>query len=417
MMENSGKLSKIPRRGMKKIKTISVDLQKRMERSFGKPIGQMVEIHYQGKPMTFKYSGSLETLSIDVLHREENKEQLKKGNKVSDIPVEQFDASKRRLDMATVNVSCTCGAKFTTTIPVATARLGNKQIKKSITDEDIKEHIIQEGKNSEHLISIDYVEIHDEVIPETERIKDFDQKKVNFYRIFSKKTTEVKYLASYDQDLLAEAPQIKFSESSAGATKIRMQNLYLMFFLFGVVEIFTYIFALASSASYVYHPHTASYLPWYVTIFTVIVAIVVVWWVKIHEMGKTMVKYITLQSAPFFISNRGVLPVVMTNSSLNNVWDYQAKVMKSTDRDAKDIYYSLTTWSDAQISELYRAKLLGQVEHELTVINTEIRDIQKLDMEYRTQTNNQKATVQQLLLVGIGVFAVYTIILFILGAI
>jgi len=190
-----------------------------------------------------------------------------------------------------------------------------------------------------------------------------------------------------------------------------------MFFLFGVIEVFTYIFALASSASYVYHPHTASYLPWYVTIFTVIVAIVVVWWVKIHEMGKTMVKYITLQSAPFFISNRGVLPVVMTNSNLNHVWDYQAKVMKATDRDAKDIYYSLTTWSDAQISELYRAKLLGQVEHELTVINTEIRDIQKLDMEYRTQTNNQKATVQQLLLVGIGVFAVYTIILFILGAI
>lgn len=401
------------RKGMKRAKKITVDVANRMQRSFGKPIGQMVEIHYQGRPMTFRYNGPVEVLSIDVLHREEQEQLLQDGKEIKEAvgvpkkePIEQFDITKRRLDTAFIAVSCSCGIKFKTTVPVPVARLGNERIKKAITDPDIRKHV-KDG----HTIQVDYVEIRDETVPENNRIKDFNPKKVNFYRLFPKKTAEVRYLVSYDQDILSEAPQVKFADTSTGSTILRKQNMFLMIFLFGVMEMFTYIFASSQAYSVVPVNNT----PWYIVVFTIITAIVAVWWVRIHEMSKTTIKLISLQAAPFYISNRGIIPVVMTNSVLNQVWDYQSSMMQTTAKDARDVYHSLTTWSDSQIAELYRAKLLGQVEHELTIIQTEIRDIQKLDYEYRNQTTNQNATTQQMVLVGIGVFAIYTVILLLLG--
>lgn len=398
------------KKGVKKAKLIRVDMQNRLERSFGRRLDQLAEIHYRGKPMVFGYNGFIELLSVDVLHREEQEEGLGRNNNAVIPPVEtveQFDNTKRRLDMAKVKVSCSCGATFDTMIPVALAKTGNKNVKENLADVDIQRHIIQD-----HAISVDYVEIRDEVIPETNRIKDFDTKKINFYRIFPKKTTEIRYLVSYDQDLLSEAPQIKFSDSQAGSKILRKQNLLMMYFLFGVMEIATYMFA--SSQAYIVGPPVNNN-PWYVTIFIAVLAIVGVWAVRIHEMGKTMIKDIRLQSGPFYISNRGILPVVMTNSTLTDVWDYQGNVMQSDDRAARNIYYSLTTWSDSQIAELYRAKILGQVEHELTVVQSEIRDIQKLDYSYRTQTTKEKADIQQLAIVGIAVFLIYSVFLILFG--
>ena len=414
---SSGKseVTKGVRRGAKKARKITVDVADRMQKSFGSPIGQLAEFHYEGQPLTFRYGGPVELLTIDVLHREQQEHDLKqessnhKKGKKEEISVEQFDSTKRRIDAADVHLSCSCGMTFKTKVPVGVVRTGNDNIKRAIDDQDIKKHM-----RDLHTLNVSYVEVHDEIIPEKYRIKDFDQTKVNFYRLFPKKTTEVKYLVSYDQDLLAEAPQVKLSETSAGSRKLRKQTQLLMFFLIGVMEAFTYIFASASAQAYPIGQRS-NYTAWYVTIFTIVGAIVVVWMIKIREMGKTKVKLINLQPAPFYISNRGILPVVMTNSVLNKVWDYQARAMGVSDKDARDVYYSLTTWSDSQIAELYRAKQLGMVEHELTVINNEIRDIQKLDMDYRNQTTNQSATTMQITIAVVITVLVYSVAMIGLG--
>lgn len=411
-------LSKGVKRGTRRARKIVVDVNDRMEKSFGRHVDQLVEVHYLGKPLTFRYNGAMETITIDVLHREQQEQEIgppteknatapPKKKKVEET-VEKFDSTKRRLDMADVSLSCSCGMTFKTKVPVSEARNGNDNIKRNIDDKDIKQHM-----RELHTLNVDYVEIKDEVIPERDRIHNFDQKYIRFFRLFPKKTAEVKYLVSYDQDILSEAPQIKFSESSTGSAYLRKQNTLLMFFLFGVVDVFTYI--VASASAYPYNPHPQNLVPWYLLIFTIIGAIVAVWMIKLREMGKTMIKNVRLQAAPFYISNRGILPVVMTESVLDPMWDYQSRVMHVDDKSAKEVYHSLTTWSDSQIAELYRAKQLGQVEHELTVINNEIRDIQKLDIEYRNQTSSQSASFQQIAIAVMVTIMAYSLIMFVFG--
>jgi len=445
-------------RQVKKVKKsrVIVDLNNRMKRSFGTPLAQVTEVHYQGRPLSFSYNGPIESLTIDIVHREQQKEEKEYGIKTEHtnkedvtqvMNVEQFDPSARRSELADVYLSCSCGSKFRTKIPITQARLGNEVIKKNITDPDIREHMgfdrlipekikktkeNKKGKKSkktteqpvpipvvkepEHKLSIDYVEVQTEKIPEQNRIKDFNQDKVNFYRIFPTKTAEVKYLASYDQDLLAESPQVKYSQTQQGSEYLRKQNMAIMFFLFGVFVVFEYLIVAATTSGIgVYNPNPVNYTPWYIVIVVIIAAVIGVWKVRLHEMSKTMVKLISLQSAPFHISNRGILPVVMTNSNLNPMWEYQSKVMHANDKNARDLYYSITTWSDNQIAELYTAKVLGQVEHELSIINNEISDIQKLDYEYRNAQTVKKATSQQILYAIFGTIGVYTLLMFALG--
>jgi hypothetical protein len=75
-----------------------------------------------------------------------------------------------------------------------------------------------------HKLSLLYVETNTEIIPEDKRMKNFNPERINYYRLFSKKTLEVKYLATYGQDLLAEAPQYKYADSSQGRKAIGMNN-------------------------------------------------------------------------------------------------------------------------------------------------------------------------------------------------
>ena len=395
--------------GFQKIKRISVDLSNRLQRSFGTPVKQQVEIHYQGKPMTFNYTGPIESTSIEVIQQEQ-------GNDKEELEL-KFDPTKRRLDTSTVTVQCSCGQLFTVQMDtVKTA--SDKSIIREATRKNhsiLTKHYEKEG----HKLSVKVVETPVEVIKENERIKNFTDSRINLYRLFSKKTAEVKYLVSYGQDLLAEAPQYPYNQTTAGEHHIANQNFFFFLFIFGLIELLTYLASSSSSATVSYYsPAThPSMTPWYVVIAVVIGMIILMWRLHIRDLARTMVKVIILQSAPFYISNRGVLPVVMVNSTINQVWEYQARMMEVDDRAAKNVFHSLQSWSDSQIAELYAANQLGQVEAELSMIANSIKDLKKTDYEFRRETEASPSYWREITLAVVATVVVYTLALFVMGVI
>lgn len=398
---------KVGKRIRDRIRKIPVDVSSRLTSSFGSPISQMVEFHYRGRPMSFSYLGPIETISIDVLH---NNKELEVQKDKNDKEIEHFDSTKRRLDESDIFLHCSCGTKIKTKIP--TDMIGSKErIMKGLPRSVVRD-IISHHSTEEHSISVDHIEVNTEVIPEKERIKNFSPERVNFYRTFSKKTTEVRYLVSYGQDLLAEAPQYKYSESTQGKKQIDWQNMMFMFFIFGLMELFTYLASVASVQQN-YFAARPDMFPWYVLVAVVTILISLMWRIHIYDIGRTMVKYVDLRAAPFYISNRGVLPVIMVNSTLTEVWDYQARMMKIDPAEAKDIFHTLTMWNDTQLGELYRANKLGQFEQELIIINSEIKDIQKTEYEFRNEMEKEKNSWRNTIYaVAVTVFVYSFIIMF-----
>ena len=404
-----------------KLRVVEVDLNNRLRRSFGKKINQQVEIHYRGKPFGFMYNDEIETVSIDVIKNDLKDEDM------------HFDPSKRRMDISDVFVNCSCGAKWDIEIPTTATVDDKKAIKACVKNQpDLAKHEA-EG----HTLTLKYIETNTAVIPENERLKNFNPERINYYRLFSKKTTEVKYLATYGQDILAEAPQYKYSETTAGGKTLKFQNMMFGLFFVGVFE-FLLIYSIVSYfiSSMYYSPVTivtkvtsnpksitssgissgiAFSTFMYTILFIILAFLFITWRLHIRDTAKSTVKYIELQSAPFFISNRGVLPVIMHNSVNEDIWDYQARMMQIDDVRAKDVFYALQSWSDSQIAQLDRANKLGQVEHELTMIGEEMRDIKKLDMEYRTEMAGGKSVLKPVVFGVVITVLLYTLIIYIMG--
>ncbi len=382
--------------GQRKVRKIYVDVSNRLQRSFGTPVHQLAEIHYRGRPLKFSYSGQIETVSMDVIQREQ--EENKDNGKVE----VKFDPTKRRVDTSTVHINCSCGMVFKKEIPTATAETRDiKKIIKHTNDIDMQRH-----KFSGHELKIDYVESQVEVISEDVQIKDWNPERITYYRIFPKKTADVKYLVSYGQDLLAEAEQWQYKDTTMGSSYVRKQNTMFMIFVMGLLMVLEFVLTItAISSQYVITPaQPNTYLPWYLLIIAIVILVSVMWKLHIHDVANQYVKYISLQSAPFYISNRGILPVVMTNAEVNQVWDYQARMMKLEPKTAKDVFYSLATWSDDAIAQLYRAKMIGHVEHELMGITSEIRDLQKLDYDYRNIQTGSKTSMTKIVEAILGTF-------------
>lgn len=400
MMEGIKKRTKTLGR---RFQRVQVDLNNRLQRSFGKRVSQKVEIHYRGKPFSFMYDDVIETVSIDVVQNDPS---------ISDGKELHFDPTKRRMDMSDVFITCKCGAKYDVKVPTSLTGNTKDVMRHAIrTTPDLLKH--DDAENG-HSLTLLYIETNTEVIPEDQRIKNFNPERVNFYKLFSKKTTEVRYLVTYGQDLLAESPQYKYSDTPGGSKKTGTQNFLFFIFLAVLIEAFTILFVSSTTVSYT--PTAApSLTPWYILIGVVILLLSAMWRLHIHDMSKSLVKLIQLQSAPFTISNRGVLPVIMHNSDISDVWDYQAKIMNIPDDKAKEVIYALQTWSDNQIVELDRANKLGMVEHEVSKIYEDMRNLSKLDWEFRSKMDEPKINMRNVALAIIGTAFAYTFVLFVLG--
>lgn len=404
MVENS--LRNRMRNSKNRVKRISVDMSNRLQRSIGTPVLQSVEIHYHGKPMTFDYVGPIEVLNVDVVKNEFQSG----GNDKEEIPV-KFDPTRKRKDISNVNFECSCGNMIEkVVIPTALTNDVDETIKYAVKiDKTFREHY-----NNQHVLKLTNIETLVEIIPENERIKNFSNERINYYRIFPKKTAEIRYLASYGQDLLAEAPQYKFTDSVQGGKDIGRQNVLFMLFIFALIEIFTYISQ--SSQSNYYSPVSQPNLtPWYVLIAMMIGMVMFVWRLHIHDLSKTMIKIIDLESGPYYISNRGVLPVIMRNSELTPMLDFVSKALQIDSKHVKDVYYSLQNWSDAEVVLSTRGKTIAQVELELSGVHTELSDIVKIEHQFRKDADLQSEWYKYLIYGIISTAITYTLVLYVIG--
>ena len=404
MIEESGNRTRGRfRKFSRSMRKVEVDLNNRLQKSFGKRVEQKVEIHYRGKPLTFVYDDVIEHIPIDVVRND------------PDVMADgefHFDPTKRRMDVSDAFISCSCGAKYDVKVPTSVTGNNSEVMKAAIRrTPDILKH--NEPDNG-HRITLAYVETNTEVIPEKDRIKNFNPERINFYRLFSKKTAEVKYLATYGQDLLAEAPQARYAETLQGKKNIGFQNILFMLFVFGLIELFTILFVTSSTYNYVAPSH-ANNTAWYLLIFVVIVMFAIMWRLHIYDVSRSYVKFIMLQSAPFYISNRGVLPVIMVNSTITDVWDYQTRMMHMDDSKAKEVIYALQSWSDSQIVELEQSNKLGMLEHELTVIGNTIKYLSRVDHEYKNQSSGNKPSLKNIVFTVLITAFVYTFVLFVMG--
>ena len=404
-------MAKKARDGMRRMRHISVDMENRMKRSFGSPVSQRVEIHYQGNPFNFKYTDRMETISIDVIHKEQEIEKnALPGQSGPAMEVEQFDPTKRRMDTSTAYFRCSCGIKIKGTIATSLVESQDgKLILNGIQEPDMKSTVLNHRAKG-HEIRLAHTDSMVEIIQETQRIKNFSQDRVNFYRLFPTKTADVKYMASYGQDLLAEAPQYKFSETGEGKNYMVKQNRYFTVFIVGIMMLIEYLSIMAAYSSEISYTTAPFNSVWYVVIAVILVLGGAMWRLHIYDVSNQFIKYINLQAAPFYIGNRGILPVVMTNSVINPVWDYQAKMMNLKAEAATDVFHSLTVWSDEQIAQLYRAKIIGNVEHELSVLNNEMSDMRKVDYEYRNKQEKPQKPMT-LLIATIFITAVATFLI------
>ncbi len=403
MVENTTTRRNRFRKFSRSLRKVEVDLNNRLQKSFGRRVEQKVEIHYRGKPLTFVYDDVIEHIPIDVVKND--------PDVMADGEI-HFDPTKRRMDASDAFISCFCGAKYDVKVPTSVTGNNSEVMKSAIRRmPDILTHNDPERG---HKLTLSYVETNTEVVPEKDRIKNFNSERINFYRLFSKKTAEVKYIATYGQDLLAEAPQAKYSETLQGKKSIGFQNLLFMLFVFGLIELFTVLFISSSSYNYVAPSH-ANNTAWYLLIFVVILMFAIMWRLHIYDISRSYVKFIMLQSAPFYISNRGVLPVVMVNSTITDVWDYQSRMMHMDDSKAKEVIYALQSWSDSQIRELEQANKLGALEHELSGINNEIRYLAKLDHQFKREVNDNGFNIRNIVFAVLLTVFAYTFSLFVLG--
>lgn len=389
------------------MKRVTVDLNNRLQRSFGTPVDQQVEIHYRGKPFTFSYDGPIEAISIDAIEGDvllgmddENKE-LK------------IEPTKKRMDMADAYFLCSCGSNFDVSVPSTIIK--DKDKIKEYAFKSRPEMILHDNPSKNHELEFMYAEISTETIPDETKIKNFDKSKINFYKLFSKKTAEIRYLATYDQDLLSEAPQVSYLNTSQGQKKLNTQNMLFMFSILGLFMIFEYLYLQSQTNFYVPHPNNTNLLPWYILIFAIVVMALAMWRIYISVIKKSIVKVIELQSGPFYISNTGVLPVIMINTVVTDIWEHLGKLMNIDDTNARRVEYAMQKWDDTHVTELFGTTQIQAVLLEINKIANSKKELSREDMNYKNQQNEVTTNWRNIIVTAVISLLGYSTILFLLG--
>lgn len=311
-----------------------LDITKRLQHYFGINIPQRIEIHYDG-PGAFAYVGELEVAEVPI---EKIEEEI---NQKIEINVENMqDPTQRRKNLGVRSEEDEAKAEERKEIPV----------------------------------------------PEIVKIKNYNPEKIRFYRVFPKKDPfRVKYLATYDQDLIAEAPEYKFSDTAQGSKYIAKFNMTLFGIIFGLIYFVT-ILALFSFLQPSYYTPQANNnnnsLNLYVPLGISIMFLVLIYLIHSRDIMRNYVKYILLQPAPMSISSSMVYPVVLINSRTHPLWAYFKRVAEVDDSKAKEVFLSLQNWNEKQLNDILISKeilknnsLLADIEMEQLSLQMKEREI------------------------------------------
>lgn len=318
-----------------KLKMKKIDFQKNPKSSFGNPVQQMVELHFNGKPFPFQYSGPMEKVSIDDVDPNEE-------------------------------IILPNGEKY----------LGEE---------------FEEGEKFEA-----------------------DTSKISFWRIFPKSTLRVKYLATYDYDLLSNARQVPYSETSMGSKKIKTFEISLILLTTLFFDAAWTSFALQGFSFSNVSQSTA--VDWYLPLVILVLAGVALYVQHFRDISKTMVKYMMLQALPMKLSVTSVLPVALMDSTNESLWNYQERLGFIEHRDVEKILSVLQNWDDSQLESIFVEKTILHKEKELMAIANAKRALQKEDYEIMHPETNDLLGRLGFLAIGVLVTAVAAFLMFMGGA-
>lgn len=410
----NAKINAMRKNGRRRLNRIRVDVANRLQKSFGSGVTQQIEITYQGKPMDFTYLGQVEVINITSLQ-----------NGLSEAPDERmedrvenvtFDPTRQRQNEIDVHISCTCGASLIGVMPaiLRPEKMKAEKILEIIAKNDFT--LRQHYNFGNHNLSIDYTEIRTEVIPEDRRISDFAEAKIQFLRLFPTKTADVKYIATYGQDVLAEAPQVKYSKTKVGGKRISNQNLMFAVFIWSISQVITFVVGESQASNYYRVGYSApNLLPWYIVLGVVLLMTALMWRIHIHDLGNSYVKVVDLQSGPFYASNSGVLPAIMVNSTIHKVWDHQAEIMHVSTEGAQKVFDIFHSWHDNLLADLHRQNVVGNLQRELMSINNDLQQIAEKDMEWKLERNATKKNWSELAIAVVLTIGVYSLAMYIVG--
>ena len=307
-----------------------LDITKRLQHYFGINVPQRIEVHYDG-PGAFAYVGELEVAEVPIEKIEEE------TNQKIEVSIEKMqDPTQRRKNIGV----------------------------RSEEDEEKAE------------------ERKEVPVPELVRIKNYNPEKIRFYRVFPKKDPfKVKYLATYDQDLVSEAPEFKFADTAQGSKYIGKFNMTLFGIIFGLIYFVT-ILALFSLLQPSYTPQNNNSLNLYIPLGISIMFLILIYLIHSRDIMRNYVKYILLQPAPMSISSSMVYPVILTNSRTHPLWEYFKRVAEVDDTKAREVFLSLQNWNEKQLNDVLISKeilknnsLLADIEMEQLSLQMKERDI------------------------------------------
>ena len=399
------------------VKNIFVDIKERVERSFGKHIEQLVEIHYSGQPVSFYYgpNARIEETTIDVVKRELNpkKTQSVQGD-VVDVGGLGVSLNERLTDKVEVAIKCQeCNREFNKFFSshADLDEINNTEFLQRINDKEILLH--HDGGHKLIVVKENFQTVS---VPEESKIKkdDFKPTQLKYYKLFSKNPAEVDFLVMYNQNMLTEAPQYKYTETRGGEKEINRMILGITIFAWMATIVAIFMFLANATSVTTFTPNAPpSNVVWQWAIFgTVIGAIVLLILDRIYIKSKTFVKYVTLSPAPFNISNRGILPVFMANSAVQNPFDYVAATLHISPEQAKDVMFSLQRHSWNQLAQTKSALMYEKMNGLLQSLIAESHDLRNYDMMIK-QEKVQIYGLPTLLMAAI-VPVVITILVFVL---
>ncbi len=307
-----------------------VDVTNRIRKSFGFNIPQLIEIHYDG-PQRISYVGPLEEVDVAVV----------------DVPSE--DGSTKH--------------------QVVASKLGEQKPEGREVDVDPTKMIDENGKVVD--------------VPEEKRIKDFDPKKIRYYRTFpTKDPFAVKYFATYDQDLIGDAPQVKFSDTSMGSKSLNRFTIVILGIISSIVEFITIIVVTASYNPYYNPTVNTSTLNYYIPLAMGIIFLILLYIIHTRDMMRTYVRFLILQPIPMMVGkDTNIIPVFLTNSKPKPVWDYMVRVLHLTGEDAKKVFHAIQTWNEKAMEELILDKEVLNMNYALNEIDQEMQKLKGLDRE------------------------------------
>ena len=246
-------------------------------------------------------------------------------------------------------------------------------------------------------------------VPEDESIKEnIDIGKIRFYKLFSKKTTEVNYLATYDLDLIAVSRQVPFTQTSSGQSSISRFRMVLITSLVVTLSALVDSYVISSYNPYNFSSPTpvspvttisrtvssASFVDFYIPVIIGFAAVIMLYIQHNKDLAKTMVHEMSLEALPFKIINaNSILPVAITNSSIVSLWDYQSKLMKINPQQASKVVEVLQEFKADQLENAFVNNKINEKNIALMKIENEQRALNNADLSIYNEGDKRKRWV------------------------